>query len=64
MARQDYDLELTRYDGRGWRTNDTGSAFEPMPWRVPVQLAAWDALGKRLGERRRSRRRRRDVVVL
>jgi hypothetical protein len=39
MARQDYDLELTRFNGRGWRatffvtgmehsiTNATGSAF-------------------------------------
>jgi hypothetical protein len=62
MARQDYDLELTRFDGRGWRatffvtgmehspTNSTGSAFEPTPWRA-VQLAAWNALGKTPGER-------------
>ncbi len=43
MARQDYDLQLTRYDGRGWRatfdttgmehslTGATGSAFESSP---------------------------------
>ncbi len=61
MARQDYDLELTRFDGRGWRatffvtgmehspTNATGSAFESTPWRA-VQVAAWNALGKTPGE--------------
>ena len=55
MARQGYDLSLTRYDGRGWRatfyatgiehsaTSATGSAFEPTPFRA-VQLAAWHAL--------------------
>ena len=55
MARQGYDLSLTRYDGRGWRatfyatgiehsaTSATGSAFEPTPFRA-VQLAAWRAL--------------------
>lgn len=63
MARQDYDLELTRFDGRGWRatffvtgmehslTNATGSAFESTPWRA-VQLAAWNALGKTSDETR------------
>lgn len=52
MARQGYDLQLTRYDERGWRatfylsgmehsaTSATGSAFEPRPWRA-VQRAAW-----------------------
>jgi hypothetical protein len=61
MQRQDYDLALTRYDGRGWRatffvtgmehslTNATGTAWEPTPWRA-VQVAAWDALGKTPGE--------------
>ncbi len=55
MARQDYDLQLTRYDGRGWRatfytsgmehsaTRAIGSAWEPTPWRA-VQRAAWEAL--------------------
>jgi len=57
MARQDYDLELTRYDGRGWGatfyvagmehslTSRTASAWEPTPWRA-VQVAAWGALTK------------------
>jgi len=61
MARQDYDLELTRFDRRGWRatffvagmehspTNATGSAFESTPGRA-VQLAAWNALGKTPGD--------------
>jgi hypothetical protein len=52
MARQDYDLELARYDGRGWGatfyvagmehslTSRTASAWEPTPWRA-VQVAAW-----------------------
>jgi hypothetical protein len=52
MARQGYDVELTRYDERGWRatfyttgmehsiTSDTASAFEPTPWRA-VQRAGW-----------------------
>src|SRR5438876_890620 len=55
MARQDYDLSLTRYASEGWRatfytsgkehspTASTGSAWEPTPWRA-VQGAAWDAL--------------------
>ena len=55
MARQGYDLQLTRYDERGWRatfyttgtehslTSATGSAWEPTPWRA-VQGAARDAL--------------------
>ena len=55
MARQGYDLQLTRYDERGWRatfytsgmehsvTSATGSAWEPMPWHA-VQRAAWEAL--------------------
>ena len=57
MARQGYDLALTRYDERGWRatfyptgmehsaTSATGSAWEPTPWRA-VQQAAWEALRK------------------
>jgi hypothetical protein len=55
MARQDYDLQLTRYDGRGWRatfytsgmehsaTSAIGSAWEATPWRA-VQRAALQAL--------------------
>ncbi len=55
MARQGYDLSLTRYDGLGWRatfyatgmehsaTSATGSAFESTPFRA-VQVAAWRAL--------------------
>ena len=57
MARQGYDLSLTRYDERGWRatfyvtgmehsaTGATGSAFEPTPFRA-VQVAAWLTLSK------------------
>jgi hypothetical protein len=55
MARQDYDIQLTRYDGRGWRatfytsgmehsaTSAIGSAWESTPWRA-VQRPARDAL--------------------
>jgi len=55
MTQQGYDLQLTRYDNRGWRatfyttgmehspTSATGSAWEPTPWRA-VQGAARDAL--------------------
>ena len=57
MARQDYDLQLTRYDGQGWRatfytsgmehsaTSSIGSAWEPTPWRA-VQRAAAEALAR------------------
>jgi hypothetical protein len=57
MQRQDYDLELARYDGRGWSatffvtgmehslTSMTGTGAGPTPWRA-VQVAAWNALGK------------------
>jgi len=57
MARQDYDLELRRYDGRGWRavffpsgfehslTSHAGSAWARSPWEA-VQRAAQDALHK------------------
>ena len=61
MAHQGYDLQLTRYDERGWRatfyvsgmehspTSATGSAWERTAWRA-VQGAAWDALlGSRQG---------------
>ena len=55
MARQGYDLQLTRYAGEAWRATfyitdrehsphaATGSAWEPTPWRA-VQVAARDAL--------------------
>jgi hypothetical protein len=57
MARQGYDLQLTRYDERGWRTafytsgmehcpmGATGTGWERMPWRA-VQAAAREALRK------------------
>ena len=57
MARQGYDLQLTRYDDRGWRatfyatgmehsqTSATGTAWERTPWRA-TQRAAWEALNK------------------
>ena len=55
MARQGFDLQLTRYDARGWRatfyssgmehsiTSPTASAYEPTPRRA-VQGAAREAL--------------------
>ena len=55
MARQGFDLQLTRYDERGWRatfyasgmehspTSATGTGWERTPWRA-VQRAAWEAL--------------------
>jgi hypothetical protein len=61
MARQGYDLQLTRYDEKGWRatfyttgmehspTSATGSAWEPTPWRA-VQGAARDALRRAGGD--------------
>ena len=57
MARQGYDLELRRYDGRGWRalffqegfehslTSHAGAGWAPSPWAA-VQRAASDALTK------------------
>jgi len=59
VAHQGYDLQLTRYDERGWRatfytsgmehspTSATGSAWEPTPWRA-VKGAARDALKRAL----------------
>jgi hypothetical protein len=58
MARQGYDLQLTRYDDRGWRatfyttgmehspTSATGTGWERTPWHA-TQRAAWEALKKR-----------------
>ena len=55
MAHQGYDLQLTRYDEKGWRatfyttgmehspTSATGSAWERTAWRA-VQGAALEAL--------------------
>jgi len=55
MARQGYDLQLTRYDERGWRatfyptglehsiTSATGTGWERTPWHA-TQWAAWEAL--------------------
>ena len=55
MAHQGFDLQLTRYDERGWRatfyptgmehsaTSASGSAWELTPWRA-VQGAAGEAL--------------------
>jgi len=57
MARQGYDLELRRYNGRAWRamffvegfehslTADAGSAWAPSPWAA-VQQAARETLSK------------------
>lgn len=58
MARQGYDLQLTRYAEQGWRANFypsgiaqsivAASAWEPTPW-LAVQRAAWQALNRRHG---------------
>ena len=55
MARQGFDLQLTRYDERDWRATFfpvgiahsvvAGSAWEPTPWRA-VQRAAWNVVMK------------------
>jgi hypothetical protein len=58
MARQEYDPELRRYNGRGWRamfflsgfehslTPDAGEAWARSPWEA-VQRAAADELSRR-----------------
>ena len=55
MARQGYDLQLTRYDEKGWRatfyttgmehspTSATGTGWERTPWRA-VRTAAWNTM--------------------
>jgi hypothetical protein len=55
MARQNFDLQLTRYGDEGWRatfypagrahsvTAAVGSAWERTPWEA-VQGAAWETL--------------------
>jgi hypothetical protein len=57
MACQGYDLQLTRYDDRGWRatfyttgmehspTSATGTGWERTPWHA-TQRAAWETLKK------------------
>jgi hypothetical protein len=57
MAHQGYDLQLTRYDDRGWRatfnttgmerspTSATDTGQERTPWHA-TQRAAWEALKK------------------
>jgi hypothetical protein len=52
MAHQGFDLQLTRYDERGWRatfyttgmehspTSATGTGWERAPWHA-TQRAAW-----------------------
>jgi hypothetical protein len=55
MARQDYDLQLTRYDEKGWRATfyTTGmehspaqkAGWESTPWH-PTQRATREALKK------------------
>jgi hypothetical protein len=61
MARQSYDLQLTRYGDEGWRatfypagrghsvTSAVGSAWEREPWTA-VQHAAWESLRRREAE--------------
>jgi hypothetical protein len=58
MARESYDLQLTRYGDEGWRatfypagrghsvTSAVGSAWEREPW-MAVQRAAWESLRRR-----------------
>jgi hypothetical protein len=53
MHRQGYDLQLTRYDDKGWRatfyttgmehspTSATGTGWERTPWHA-TQRAAWN----------------------
>ena len=60
VACEGYDLQLTRYDERGWRatfyttgmehspTSATGSAWERTAWRA-VQGAAWRAVTTKAG---------------
>ncbi len=58
MARQGYDLQLTRYGSEGWRatffpagmahsiTSAVGSAWAREPWTA-VRWAVWEGLRKR-----------------
>ena len=55
MARQGFDLQLTRFGDEGWRATFypagrahsavAGTAWERTPWRA-VRHAAWDALAR------------------
>jgi hypothetical protein len=57
MTRQGFDLQLTQYDGEGWRatfypegrahsvTQAVGSAYERTPWAAVI-VAAEQTLGK------------------
>jgi len=55
MARQGFDLQLTRFGNEGWRATFypagrahsvvAGSAWEPTPWQA-VRRAAWAALSR------------------
>ena len=60
MARQGYDLQLTRYDERGWRATFYTTGMEhaherdrhrlgPTPWHA-TQRAVWEALIKTGGK--------------
>jgi hypothetical protein len=63
MAHQGYDLQLTRYDERGWRatfyttgmehspTSATGTGWERTPWHA-TQRAAWEVLKPAEGKQR------------
>src|SRR2546425_9868008 len=67
MARHGYDLQLTRYDEKGWRatfytsgmehspTSATGTGWEHAPWQA-TQRAALEVLNKAGGEESRQRR--------
>jgi hypothetical protein len=58
MARQGYDLQLTRYDERGWRatfyttrmqhspTSATGTGWERTPWHVTAASGVRGAQGR------------------
>ena len=53
MAYQGFDLQLTQYDERDWRTTGMGhsptsaiaTGWERTPWHA-TQRAAWEALRK------------------
>src|SRR2546428_11833250 len=61
MARQGYDLQLTRYDEKGWRatfyttgmehspTSATGTGWERTPWRALQGAAARQLRDSRQG---------------
>ena len=57
LAKDSYDLQLTRYDEKGWRatfyttgmehsaTSAIGTGWERTPWHA-TQRAAWEALSR------------------